>query len=148
MPLKKGSSDDTISENISKLMHEGYPQKQAIAIAYKEAGRSREDTEAAIAAADRLTGCGKGVQAMKGREVMVRQPLLGGLNRLVRCTVLAENTDGTLRCKCEGERAVRESVNAAQVIPADQLFGGGRERKTLIQKQHPTSLHALANLKR
>ena len=41
-PLKKGSSDETISKNIEKLMHEGYPQKQAIAIAYSEAGRSKK----------------------------------------------------------------------------------------------------------
>lgn len=44
MPLKKGSSDETVSANISRLRHEGYPQKQAVAIAYSEAGRSRKRT--------------------------------------------------------------------------------------------------------
>ena len=45
MPLKKGSSKETISANIRELMHTGrYPQKQAIAIAYSEAGKSRKRT--------------------------------------------------------------------------------------------------------
>jgi hypothetical protein len=42
MPLKKGKSKKTISANISELMRSGYPQKQAIAIAYNTAGKSRK----------------------------------------------------------------------------------------------------------
>lgn len=38
MPLKKGSSKETISKNISELVHSGHPQKQSIAIAMREAG--------------------------------------------------------------------------------------------------------------
>lgn len=41
MPLEKGSSRKTISNNIRTEMHAGKPQRQAIAIAYSEARRSK-----------------------------------------------------------------------------------------------------------
>lgn len=42
MPLKSGSDKDTVSSNISELVHSGHPQKQAIAIALREAGKARK----------------------------------------------------------------------------------------------------------
>lgn len=41
MPLKKGSSNATVSKNIRELRHSGRPQKQAVAIAMRQAGRAR-----------------------------------------------------------------------------------------------------------
>jgi hypothetical protein len=42
MPLKKGSSDKTVSSNISELRHSGYEEDQAIAISMSQAGRSKK----------------------------------------------------------------------------------------------------------
>jgi hypothetical protein len=41
VPLREGSDDDTVSSNIRQLREDGYPEDQAVAIAYKKAGRAR-----------------------------------------------------------------------------------------------------------
>ena len=42
MPLRTGKSQEDVSSNISKLSDEGYPHKQAIAIALDKAGKGKK----------------------------------------------------------------------------------------------------------
>ena len=42
MPLKKGKSKKVVSSNVSELIRSGRPQRQAVAIALSEAGKSKK----------------------------------------------------------------------------------------------------------
>lgn len=45
MPLKSGSSQKTISNNIREMIKAGHPQKQAIAAAMNNAGKGKSVRE-------------------------------------------------------------------------------------------------------
>lgn len=45
MPLKPGSDQKTISDNIKLLVEEGRPQQQAVAIALRQASKSPSEKQ-------------------------------------------------------------------------------------------------------
>lgn len=45
MPLKPGSSYQTIQDNIKQLIKEGYPQEQAVAIALDNARKTKKNAK-------------------------------------------------------------------------------------------------------
>ena len=45
MPLKKGKSKKAFSSNVKTEMKAGKPQKQAVAIAYSEQGRTKNNAK-------------------------------------------------------------------------------------------------------
>jgi hypothetical protein len=53
VPLKKGYSEKTLRSNIEQLVKEGYPDKQAVAIALEIQSRSKKENYA-ISAADKI----------------------------------------------------------------------------------------------
>tara|TARA_Y100000310_G_scaffold85054_1_gene81910 strand:+ start:6222 stop:6425 length:204 start_codon:yes stop_codon:yes gene_type:complete len=55
MPLVSGSSKKVMSENISKLVKEGYPHRQAIAIATEHARKHRAGSSSRIGAEGKNT---------------------------------------------------------------------------------------------
>ena len=73
MPLKSGSSRETVAANISEMVHSGHPQKQAVAAALSNARRSDDDDCAAYMDACRRGDAGAmrqhASQMMRGRIV-------------------------------------------------------------------------------
>ena len=47
MPLLKGKSKEVIAQNIAELRRSGRPEDQAVAIAYKQAGKSKDTKKVA-----------------------------------------------------------------------------------------------------
>lgn len=59
MPLRKGKSKAVVSRNIATLIREGRPVKQAVAIAFRVAGKSRTKVKRKRAKSKRKRAYGK-----------------------------------------------------------------------------------------
>ena len=67
MPLEKGSSDAVVGRNVKREMGAGKPQKQAVAIALKTAGKSNASESARDGRAAKLTEAVKRLRRGYGR---------------------------------------------------------------------------------
>ena len=72
MPLKKGSSQKTISTNVGELISSGRPQKQAVAIALNTARHAK--AEGGPMRSPAPAGASDGVQLPLGSALMERRP--------------------------------------------------------------------------
>ncbi|WP_430229680.1 NUDIX domain-containing protein [Paraburkholderia tropica] len=66
MPLEEGSSQEVISANIAELIKAGHPKDQAAAIAYREAGKSKADTDKVRAAGTLIVAGGNALFLRRG----------------------------------------------------------------------------------
>lgn len=68
MPLEKGSSNEVVGHNIAELRNAGHPENQAIAIAMREAGRSKADAEPMQAAGTLIVADGRVLFLRRGND--------------------------------------------------------------------------------
>ena len=68
MPLEKGSSNEVVGHNIAELRAAGHPEDQSVAIAMKEAGRSKADSEKMKAAGSLIVADGKVLFLRRGPD--------------------------------------------------------------------------------
>ena len=102
MPLKKGSSKKVVSSNIKELIHTGRPQKQAVAIALKTAGKSNRMSQGGEMALQKDAAAAEGRRNFKSSP-----PARTGVSVTTRKQVAAiRKKGGTVTYKRDGKLPV------------------------------------------
>lgn len=115
MPLKKGSDDKTISENIAELIKAGHSRDQAVAIAYKEAGREQKKDSADSEHVIRYDRQDYKVKTYKDADGFLRTDAI-----VTRTGVFKyHNADGSVRLELRHPREVfkADSLDTLKMVP-------------------------------
>lgn len=91
MPLEKGSSQEVISRNIATERHAGKPEKQAVAIAMRTAGKEKSDAEGMSSAGARRMRFGNVTIEMKGDKYVVQGKEYGDYDEAKRAANAARS---------------------------------------------------------
>lgn len=117
MPLEQGSSKEAISKNIATEMQHGKPQKQAVAIAMREAGMPKPAKDAAGPAHDPSTGQftsgGGSGSAKSGTHHVYATNKKTGARTQMTSNPVTEKEARTMMSKLSPHRARTLSVEAA-----------------------------------
>ena len=131
MPLKQGSSQKTVSSNISKLMHENRPQDQAIAIALSTARRSKKEEGGGMGGGERASKVHKGpiVASVAGRTDHLPMHVEAGSYVVPAAEVSAIGEGNSLNGFkiLEAMMAKRGGVKARGPVQATPIIAAGGE---------------------
>ena len=118
MPLKSGSSHEIISANIAELIKSGHDPKKAEAIAYKTAGRARDD-DPELTEDDLATMPNSGIPVVAKKEKQARDQIALDASPENR----SRNTDGHLHVASSVVSAAQVNDYRAEEIPNWQALG-------------------------
>jgi hypothetical protein len=132
--LLRGKSQRVVSANISELVHAGYPQKQAVAIALGKAGISRKGVTMAKAKKKKT---GKGKKKVGGRK-SAKRVAAGKKNYNKRGSGLKMYNKSpkfaAARSRAAKKAAKTRARNKGKSYPKKKK-GGGKKKKTGSKKK-------------
>jgi uncharacterized protein len=105
--LEEGSSGDVISKNIAKLVHAGYEQEQAVAIAHKKAGKTKQDSIPTLSQKERMMKYN-----LDGVEVDAPESIVNAVVKARTDLATAQGTINTMKADAITAKSALDKVTA------------------------------------